>query len=523
MAGVLSKESAIVLPAIIGLHGLLRLPELRERTESRQRWLQDAFWAALALLPAAMVFLASRVSYSDTPGVTDHPFIDNPIMAAGFFEGRLSALGVLGMQVAALFAPLSLSNDYSFNAIPVAILPFGNSTAIWGWSTLAGLAATTFLLWHFRSRLPQSIGFSFGAFLVATLPTSNLLILIGSIRADRFQYLPAAFFWIFVIGASAAVGAACVARFDPDRRARVARFAWWGAGAWISCLALLTHFRCYDWRSNLNLWQSAAVVAGGSTKVQAALGNETVRVKNDEELLRQAIKRTAAAVGVFGEEKVPAADWPLMFFSDLAVFHVKLYDLIVTQPGRQAEALRILDDGIRWVEQGVHYEDEARKRWAERWLAGQEAATPRFGMLHRNHVLLLHRQKRWNEALEKLDEMIAKTPFKDELRDLRAQNLMGQGRYREALDEWTLTLMISPTVQYFIKDMADAVLKLDHEAKPLIPDNSGNQRLNITDPIIIASLKEAYKSYDALLARKGMENERAKLKRSFRYDYGLSP
>jgi tetratricopeptide (TPR) repeat protein len=525
LLGVLAKESAIVLPAIIALHGLMRLPELRDGVGGKKRWLQDAAWAAGALLPAAAVFLFTRWIYSSQPGVTDHPFIDNPIMAAGFIEGRLTALAVLGMQIAALFAPLSLSNDYSFDAIPVAILPLGNSTAIWGWGTLMGMAAIGGALWRFRRNLYPAHTFSFGAFLVATLPTSNLLILIGSIRADRFQYLPAAFFWLFVAGVVSAVieSRGGIQRAPGIARPGLARLLPIGALVWAVCIGLLAHFRCYDWRSNINLWRSAYVSASGSVKVMAALGNEMVRLSPNEKTLRDAIARTASVLDIYERKQVPAKDWPLMVFSDLGAFHISLHDRLSEQKGREAEAQRALEEGMRWLEKGLEYEAIGRRRWADLWVDGNLEVTPRFALLHRNHILALHRQKRWSEALAKLEEMIERAPFKGPDRDLRAQNLVGQERYKEAVDEWTLMLMIDPSNQHFIQEMVAAITKLNPDARPMIPDASGVQRLNLNDPTIIASLRQAFVTYDALLEKHGLTGDRAKLRRSFKYEYGLTP
>ncbi len=520
LLGVLAKESAIVLPAIIALHGLLRLPEWFTGGDARKAWLQDAVWAAAVMLPAAGIFLITRWIYSAQLGVTDHPFIDNPIMAAGFVEGRFTALGVVGMQVAAFFAPLSLSNDYSFDAIPVAVLPFGNSTALWGWATLGGLVVLAVLLWRFRRALYLPPMFNLGAFLVALLPTSNLLIRIGSIRADRFQYLPSAFFWMFMAGAGALAWERLARREDAGRRLRLLPI---GMAVWALCIGLLAHFRCYDWRSNVSLWKSAYVSTGDSVKVLAALGNEMVRLSPDEKTLRDAIARTASVLTIYERKHVAEADWPLMVFSDLGAFHVSLHDRLKEQKGRDEEAARALEDGVKWMERGIELEKKARRRWADRWADGRLEITPSFELLHRNHILSLHRQKRWAEALAKLDGMIERAPFKDELRDLRAQSLAGEGRYREAVDEWTLILMMQPTKQYFIKDMVDAIRKVNPEARAMMPDASGTSRLNMNDPTVVASLKQAFNAYDALLAKHGMNSDRLKLKRSFKYEYALVP
>jgi hypothetical protein len=83
--------------------------------------------------------------------------------------------------------------------------------------------------------------------------------------------------------------------------------------------------------------------------------------------------------------------------------------------------------------------------------------------------------------------------------------------------------MIDPSNQHFIQEMVAAITKLNPDARPMIPDASGVQRLNLNDPTIIASLRQAFVTYDALLEKHGLTGDRAKLRRSFKYEYGLTP
>ena len=105
--GLFSKESAAVLLAILLLYDIVfpRSGTWRERFPA---------WAALALPFAAFLFLRS--------GIDTHihiAFVDNPLIAAGLFAGRVTAIQVIG-KLAWLFVwPLRLSADYSYNAIPV--------------------------------------------------------------------------------------------------------------------------------------------------------------------------------------------------------------------------------------------------------------------------------------------------------------------------------------------------------------------------------------------------------------------
>ena len=521
LVGMLAKESAVVLPALVAWHGLLRCSELKQGGETRAAWLRDAGWAAALLAPTGVLFLVTRYIFSQTPGVVDHPFIDNPLMIEGFGVSKLTAFAVWGQQIAALFNPTGLSSDYSFNAIPVAELMFGNQTAIVGWVTLLGFAASFGFLLFTRKKLTDDPLYMAGAYVIAMLPTSNLLIKIGSIRADRFHYLPSALFWIFLFLLVERLPARTGQDARPATVGKRRGLAWTLVLGWVFCMAALAHVRCYDWRSNLNLWRSALVTTPGSGKVQAALGNELARVRNDEPNLREGIARAEAVLGMYKILRVPPEHWTYMIFSDVGAFSVSLYDQISKTPGREAEAGRILENGIKWMETGLSYEQLTRRRWARMWANNKLEEAPVYELLHRNYLAALHRQKRWVEAGERLDKLLKKIPFSAELLDLRAQNLHGQGRTQEAIDAWTFLALLRPDIKYYTNDLAAAIVELDKTARPLVPDETGALRLNLENEILIASLKRSWKTYDAILSARGQELERMQLRRAMRYHYGI--
>jgi hypothetical protein len=48
------------------------------------------------------------------------PFVDNPIAHAGFLQGPLTALAVIGRYLWLAAVPLKLSSDYSYAQVPLA-------------------------------------------------------------------------------------------------------------------------------------------------------------------------------------------------------------------------------------------------------------------------------------------------------------------------------------------------------------------------------------------------------------------
>jgi hypothetical protein len=170
--GVFSKESAVVLPAVLVLYEL--------SFEKRWKVLSRALIATLVPI-GAMLGLRAAVLSAALP--TETPFLDNPIVGAGFWTGRLTALEILARYLWLTVWPIKLSADYSYLQIPLA----RGSVEDWmSWLAVTVAVALTILLWR-HSRLSF---FFVGFASLALLPTANLLFPIGAMMAERFLYLP---------------------------------------------------------------------------------------------------------------------------------------------------------------------------------------------------------------------------------------------------------------------------------------------------------------------------------------------
>lgn len=172
--GVFSKESAVVIPGVIFLYELA----------FEKRWRRMLLACAATLVPIGLMLWQRSIVLSAAPPA-EYPFVDNPMVAASFWIGRLTAIKVLGRYLWLAIWPVKLSPDYSYAEISLA----------WGsvedWVCWLGvLAAVIFalVLWR-RSRLAFFFaGFAF----LNLLPASNLLFPIGTIMAERLLYLPLA-------------------------------------------------------------------------------------------------------------------------------------------------------------------------------------------------------------------------------------------------------------------------------------------------------------------------------------------
>jgi tetratricopeptide (TPR) repeat protein len=255
--GLFSKESAVVLPGLMLVYDLT----WRERSTWRAR---SPAYAALALPFAAFFYLRSQAHLHMLVS-----FGDNPLVGAGFWTARLTAVKVIGKFLALFFWPARLSADYSYNAVPLfswsanwedAIAPIAMAVCL-GAALLVSILAV-------RGRRAAKLVLFFLAFcLVAISPTSNLIVLTGSIMAERFFYLPSVGLAGCVVAAIYALG-----RRNPRWRQETARVAWAALAAVCLALAARTYARNLDWKDELSLWTSAVNVSPGSAKAHYNLG-----------------------------------------------------------------------------------------------------------------------------------------------------------------------------------------------------------------------------------------------------------
>ena len=199
--GAFSKESAVAIVAVIVVYELIWRPRattIQKKPRSSQRAQRNLFFAnvahsavfsdslgpAIAAAAPPLVMWAQRAAVLAASPAAEWPFVDNPITGAGFWTGRLTALTVIGRDLWLMIWPIRLSCDYSYAQIPIAR---GSIDDWMAWATAAAAVAVVGIAALARRR---TLLF-FAAFTAITLlPSSNLLVLSGTIMAERLLYLP---------------------------------------------------------------------------------------------------------------------------------------------------------------------------------------------------------------------------------------------------------------------------------------------------------------------------------------------
>src|SRR5882672_6048380 len=197
--GLLSKENAVVVPALIGWAWIVGFPS---RPTSRRMLAFAASWVVIA-----GAYLAVR-SVVLQPYARLHAIA--PVsLGESALAGRLTAIAALGDVLRLMLVPLTLRVDYS-PAERTIVRSLLDGRFLIGLACLALWASVLVMAWRRQRRLEA---YGLGWIAIAFLPVSNLLFSSGVLLAERTLYLPS-------VGLALAAGAAVGGL--PVQRLRVA-------------------------------------------------------------------------------------------------------------------------------------------------------------------------------------------------------------------------------------------------------------------------------------------------------------
>lgn len=267
LGGLLSKENAVVLPALMLLWDWIVQPT---NTPARRRWL--IAYGALAPAGASWWILRSvALAHSETLPLT---YLDNSLLLGNAITARLTAITILGRYLWLLLWPQTLSADYSFRQIPL-VTSWLDLTLWWSLTVLLGL---TVIALGCRHRAPL-VTWGIAAFFVAQVPTSNLIFFCGSTMAERFLYLPLA---AAVLAVAAGVNAPRRA-FTPSIIAIITAVLL----AWTARTAL----RNRDWQNDGIFWRTLVRTSPSSFRAWTGLARQYLSNENNPQMALKAVER----------------------------------------------------------------------------------------------------------------------------------------------------------------------------------------------------------------------------------------
>lgn len=263
LGALLSHEAAVALIGIF-LLSYYYLPE-EERSPEHAKSLILILFCALFIF-VALRFLATGAIYP----LSIRPIepIDNPFRALAPPDRFLNGLILLGRAFLLALAPSRLSVDYSLGAL--THLGGGISEA-----TVAHLltAITLLVLSIWGTQRKNIAGFCSAWFIIATLPTSNILFTVPFGFTEPYVYLASAGVGIMVAGGIEKV------------RSRFIRQA--TVGLYVSFLLIFTILHNRAWINDATLWtrQASLTPEGAKSTYHLALALES-NFRRDEEAKR---------------------------------------------------------------------------------------------------------------------------------------------------------------------------------------------------------------------------------------------
>lgn len=278
-----SKETGLVLVGMAAARDLLFGREQIRAAPRRAAALYAGYLAGAAL------YLGARWGVLQSVGMPGTPFLENPIASAPFLERLATGIVVLGKGLQLLAAPLTLSPDYSYAAIPpvTSLLDPRLAAAMAG---LAGVAA--FGAWPGPWR-PVRLA-AVAVYGLAVFPASNLLVPIGTLFGERLLYLPSVGFAIGV--------AALAARWLEGRHRVLVRAV---AGVALAGLAVRGAWYARAWEDSLTIFAEGARVQPASAQMQLTYGGQLLE-RGEMAGAAAAFSRAAEILAVRPDAQSPA-------------------------------------------------------------------------------------------------------------------------------------------------------------------------------------------------------------------------
>jgi tetratricopeptide (TPR) repeat protein len=476
--GLLSKEQAMVLPALLVLSDLStrRGAASSSRWPARARDLLPRFLPYLGLLGAYLLLRVWVLGGAVSGSVVRIPsLLDNPLAHASLETRLLSVLMVAGRYLSLFLWPVPLSPDYSYNHLPLATSPLDGRVLLAAllWGSLLALALRSFA----RGRGRSGVAVLFA--LIAFFPASNLLVPIGTMMGERLFYLPSAgLCWLAGLTWEAAS-----ARLS---RPRLHRVAWLGLGALLLALTAQSVHYGRIWRDDLSLFSYAVKAAPESAKVRFNLGN-SLRTLPDrrEEAVAHLVRATeiypayARAWDALGRTYLDTKQWEpavaalqkaitleptfLHIHNNLAVAYMAL--------GRWDDALASLRLAVAIKPDLVQAhrnlaEVYAKKGWTQAAAAEHALAlTPADPLVWVQAGTTFLRFHWPEEALSALQEAVRLGPNLLDTQLALAQGYETLGRIPEAAQAYLTLLRTHPNLPAVHRRLADLYMRLGEPAQ----------------------------------------------------------
>ena len=421
--GVFSKEQAVILPVLIWAAS--RWASSARPDVSRQKMTpgEGARLYGGYVLVFGLYLLARAHALG---GLSPPPagFLENPLATADWWTRLLTVAKVAGEYLGLCLWPSTLSADYSYNGIPLAQSAL-DPAVLWGLGSWGGLV----ILGLWPPRGDRRFTFAVALLAASFIPSSNLLVRIGTIMGERLFYLPSAGFCLLLgLGYEAA-----------ERAVRSGPVRWIGFGILTLLLGastIRTAIRNQDWANPETLARAILRAVPGDVKAHLYVA----KALKDQGKMQDALLHYETAVRLY-----PA------FQQSYSYFNAGYGDTLL-HVGRIEEGIQALERAARleptWsalhYNLGLAYARQGHLDKAETAWRSAVALNPSAPEIHSSLSRLYIERRRYAEALAEAQAALQRDP--DFLLALgnRAWALEGLGRYEEAAEGYERVLARNP-------------------------------------------------------------------------------
>jgi len=480
LLGFFAKENSV------GLLGVMALYDVAWQSERKQAGWADRLAPYVAVgLPLALMFCARSLVYAGLPP-PQFPFVDNPLHGADFWTARLTAVKVIGKHLWLLLWPRTLSNDYSYNQIPLVHWPF-QSWEDWkaAVALIAVVAALATALFHHRRNRPLFFFILF--FFVTLLPTANLVILIGSVMAERFLYLPS-------VGFAGSVVIAVYSLPGPTWRRVLAPSL---LGLLLIPYGARAFARNLDWQDGEESAVRSVAAAPNSFKTHLGLAFELSKADPTGANLDRVIQEAETALAIV--EMLPVAQQHSFVFLPLADYYRQKGDRLArVADGRLARS----DQGAEWYRKSIDalgraavvdraFQNMMRQKELRRRKRLEEIGLFGSSKLYESLGLSYMRLQRFQDALDSFLEMRRFAPSSPEAYIRLAEAYEAAGRLDQAAIALLQLLVVEPTREVARIKVVDLYRRLDPQGCAL-DWIAGRWTINVNCPLVHRDLCTAY-------------------------------
>lgn len=290
LLALLSKENTITALGIIPLTFLM----FRKETIANSL----KFTIPYFIIGAIYLVLREMFSGGFSSGLVATNLMDNPYIGMSMPTKLATLFLIAGKYISLLFAPLSLSYDYSYDAIgwrnwgdPFVLLSF---TGI--------IATTAYAIWHLIKvtkveKEPSILVYGIWFYIMAYSIVSNFVFNIGTYMGERFLYMAS-------LGFCLALAALLAKLLKVDLKSELKLQPKWLIPVLIITIpfAALSFDRNKDWKDNFTLYKADIDKVPNSARARLFIGIENLNQyykSKDPKQLEEAINQITKATEIY--------------------------------------------------------------------------------------------------------------------------------------------------------------------------------------------------------------------------------